>query len=226
MGSRHGTLADVDALKLSQQLVMTPQLQMAIRLLATPSDQLPAMIADWQAQHPGALVPLATGEPDPADDAERGGSPDDDPPPFLLLDDPPLPIPADGRTADVFVFGNPPEARANRATLPRVRVAPDATADAARDATWLVRSLRQRLRSYENIVRAVVALRPELAVAVDPSTVAWPGTRAVAERVGMHESTVERVRSACTFQTVHGVYALRTVLEKPRRTSRPRRNRS
>ena len=40
--------------RLSQQLVMTPQLQLAIRLLATPARELPAIIAEWRAAHPGA----------------------------------------------------------------------------------------------------------------------------------------------------------------------------
>jgi DNA-directed RNA polymerase specialized sigma54-like protein len=208
---------------------MTPQLQLAIRLLAMPGEQVASVITDFERDHPGVLVALADGEVDPADAADRELSLENDVPPFELLDEPPLP-PAEGPVPDVWVSGNPPQARANRAMLPRVRVVVDADADAVREARWLLRALRQRLRTYENVVRGMVAIRPELATAVDPAAVRAITTRELATAIGLHESTLSRVATACRVQTLHGVYAIDVArglglrsLDAPLPTKPPRR---
>jgi DNA-directed RNA polymerase specialized sigma54-like protein len=51
-------------------------------------------------------------------------------------------------------------------------------------------------------------------------TEAWQAD--LAEAVGMHESTITRVVSACTFQNLHGVFAIAGVV-RAKRASRKRR---
>ncbi len=199
-------------LKLSKQLVMTPQLQLAIRLLATPTAKLPVLVADWQREHPEALVPLGDGEPDPADAGEPGDSDDDAPPPLRLLAEPPLPADPDGRVADVWVFGNPPEALANRAALLRLRVSTQVAIEHVTAARWFVRALRQRLQAYQKIVQAVVTLRPELATVPLGTDVKPVKKRELADLVGMHESTIGRVASACVVQNRRAVFGLEHVV--------------
>ncbi len=193
-------------LQLSQQLVMTPQLQMAIRLLATPTRALPALIAEWKASHPGAITELQPGEIDPYDERERELAAEEGFEPFFYYEEQPLPQ----LGADVWVFGDPPQARANGLALPRLKAVFDdeaMTRSAAdvRQASWLVRGLRQRARTYEKIVATVLGIRPRLAIAPDPSEVEPVTVDIVAETVGMHESTVRRAAGACRFQTIHGV---------------------
>jgi Sigma-54, DNA binding domain/Sigma-54 factor, Activator interacting domain (AID) len=196
----------VDKLKLSHQLVMTPQLQMAIKLLATPTGQLPALVDEWRAQHPGCTVALPLGAPDPADERELAEADAYDQPEFWLHDDSPLP--PDPR-ADVWIFGNPPEVRANGRAFPRLM--PYGEVEIEREAArWFIRALRNRAKAYETVMRGIVTLRPELAVARDGKKLALVPVRGIAEAIQMHESTVKRVTSACQFQNVHGVFALET----------------
>ena len=188
------------------QLVMTPQLRLALRLLGTPTRDLPALIADWQQQHPGAVEALRPGEVDPYDELEREQAAEEGIEPWFYFDEEPLPP----LGADVWVFGNPPRARINGRAMPRLEAVFDdrmMTRSAAdvRQASWLVRGLRQRARTFEQITAAVVALRPALAIAVDPSGLAPVPVREVAEAVGLHEATVQRVAAVCRFQTLHGV---------------------
>jgi len=178
-------------LKLSQQLVMTPQLQLAIQLLATPSRELPAVIAPWVAEHAAALAPLAIGEPDPADEVA---------PPLALFDSSPFGGGADS-DADIWVLDEPPRVRANGRAFPRYRVVGD-----NRDAVWLVRALRQRARTYLLVAQAALELRPELSGPA-PTDVKPIGLRELATAVELHESTISRVAAGCRFRTLHGLYA-------------------
>jgi len=214
-----------DPPKLAQQLVMTPQLQLAIRLLSTPTHELAAALAPWHAAHPGVLVELSADEPDPYDDEDRRITEDDggtwtpfrEHSPFAAA---PAPAPASGGVyvpvfataaasppsrADVWVSGEPPRAEANGRAFPRLRVATD-DKDQAREARWLLRALRQRARTYAKIVQGVVDLRR--ANGEDPTR------RQVAEAIGMHESTIERVIAACRFETADG---MRRLVERARR---------
>jgi DNA-directed RNA polymerase specialized sigma54-like protein len=180
-------------LKLSQMLVMTPQLQMAIKLLATPTAALPALVDEWRASHPGCVEELPIGARDPAEEREREDAPDE--PPFHLLDESPLPVVA----ADVWVFGDPPEVHANGRAFPRLVATGDST-----EARWFIKALRRRAQTYETVVRALVMLRPE---AIDGKLAKKVATRELATAVGMHESTIGRVILACIFQTPHGVFS-------------------
>lgn len=193
-------------LGLTEQLVMTPQMQMAIRLLATPTRELPAWIAEWHELHPGSVADLEPGEVDPYDERERELAAEEGFEPFFYFDEEPLPQ----LGADVWVFGNPPRARINGRALPRLKAVFDdeaMTRSAAdiRQASWLVRGLRLRARTYERLVGAVLRLRPQLAVAPEPSEIEPVAVAAVAEAVGMHESTIRRTAAVCRFQTLHGV---------------------
>jgi hypothetical protein len=183
-------------------LVMTPQLQLAIRLLATPDAALRPLIDGFC----GALEPLPVGAPDPlaapsfeeTEALEEEGTPI-----WEWLAEAPLPA----LRADIWVFGNPPRVRANRDALPYLRVAATASDDDKRNAAWLFRALRQRAKTFERIASAIVAKHHRLAIAEDGEfSVA---TREIAEAVGMHESTIGRVaESGMRMQNLHGVFAL------------------
>jgi RNA polymerase sigma-54 factor len=182
-------------LKLSQQLVMTPQLQLAIKLLGTPTTELGALLAAWCADHPGTLAERAPGEPNPVElESDEDGAT------WAALAEPPEP--RFTGAADVWIFGNPPQVRANAGAVPRlVAVGGD------RGAAWILRALRQRAKTYETVVRAVVAMRPQLATSLEPAALEPVAIRAIAEAIGMHESTVSRVGSAARFHNLHGVIA-------------------
>ncbi len=201
---------DDKAAKLSQQLVMTPQLQMAIRMLSMTQAELFAMVDDWRAKHPGAIADLAPGEPDPAEEdpetAEALGMPV-----FTFLAEPPLP--AIEPRPDVWVFGNPPQARANPAAVPRIKAVFDdvtlsRSAADVREASWLARAVRQRARTIERLVATLVSLQPQIAIATEPDQLAPANVREVAEAMGLHESTVKRVAPVTSYQTIHGVVQL------------------
>lgn len=182
----------------TNRLVMTPMLQMAVRLLQTRTSELP--IAQWRQDYPG-LVDLAPGEPDEIDDHDRASAEQELVVPWEALAEPPLPVLA--KPPDVFVFGNPPQARANRDAWPRWKATD-------RDAAFLVRALRQRARSYEAVTRALVALRPELALSLEPAKLEPVPVDAIAEAAGMHASTITRIAMALRFQNLHGLIALTT----------------
>lgn len=176
---------------IAQSLVMTAQLQLAIKLLSMSSNELP--VEDWKTQTPG-LDELPAGERDPLDVAEEATEPDPDHPPWFPSTESPLPVLTE--IPDVWVFGNPPQARANRHAYPRLQ-------GTTKDALWLLRALRQRARTYEKVVQAVVDARPALGVTLDPTTIQPVALRSIAEAVGMHESTIERVAQGLRFQNLH-----------------------
>jgi sigma-54-like protein len=105
-------------IKLSQQLVMTPQLQMAIQMLSTPSAELGTLIASVKglAQGSDGDDPLLVADDDnPLTFVDRPGN--------LAIAD-----------ADVWIAGNPPIARAIRGALPAVHLLPDLGAEEQRQA--------------------------------------------------------------------------------------------
>ena len=193
--------------KLSKQLVMTPQLQMAIRMLAMSQDELFAMVEEWKTNHPGAIADMQPGDPEPINEEEQDLV-DAGQPIWTFLDEPPLP-PANPRP-DVWVFGNPPQARANPASVPRVKaVFDDSTisksAADVREASWLARSLRMRAKTMEKVVAAIVQLQPQAAIALEPDKLPAINIRDIAMAIEFHESTISRVSSSLRYQTIHGV---------------------
>ncbi len=224
-------MADRMKLSLTTKLVMTPHLQLAIKLLATPSHALAALVAGAMADRPGLLEELPPDVRDPSDDLEIARAADEGRPPWFFLDDSPfaavaaaplipvLPIglfsaPTPPRVApddaDVWMFGDPVEVRANGRASPRYQIVPGASKDHAREAQWLLFALRQRSRTFERVVGALVAAQPAIAGSVDGADVAATPIRAIAEAIEMHESTITRAASVCTFRTRHGVFALVT----------------
>jgi DNA-directed RNA polymerase specialized sigma54-like protein len=197
-----------DDIKLAQHLVMTPQLQMAIRMLSMTQDELFAMVDDWRAAHPGAISNLEPGDPEPVGQEEQDDHDERGIPIWTFLAEPPLPE-AKPRP-DVWVFGNPPQARANPAATPRIKavfddVAMSRSAADIREASWIARSVRMRARSMEKLVAALVQLQPQLAIAIEPDKLAALSIRDIAEAMGMHESTITRLCTSCRYQTIHGV---------------------
>ena len=181
---------------------MTPQLQLALKLLGTPSAKLRELIDEFC----GALEPLPVGTPDPLaapSDEETAELEDNGTPIWEWLAEPPLPA----LGADVWVFGNPPRVRANRDALPYLRTAATASNDDRRNAAWLFRALRQRAKTFERIASAIVGAHPRLAIAEDD--IPPVATREIAEAIGIHESTVGRVADGgMRLQNIHGVFAL------------------
>jgi hypothetical protein len=191
-------------LKLSQQLVMTPQLQLAIELLSISSIDIGAEIEIQRARLPDTMRYLHAGEADPsAVPDEEGGAI------WNYLDETPFGKPVDDLDAcrgDIFVFGNPPEARANGRSFPKLRVLPVANQDHVRDAAWFVKALRQRARVYEKVVAAYVQLRPRVAITLDGKDVEPVTARQIAEAIAMHESTISRVATAVTMRNLHATF--------------------
>ena len=192
-----------DDLKRSKQLVMTPQLQLAIKLLGTPSRDLGPLLAGWHTEHPGAVEELPIGAPDPADEAEHAVAAEGEVEPWFYPAEGDDPLPAEN--TDVWVWGNPSRARSTPRGSPRWKVAAT-DPDAKRAAAWLVRSLRMRAKTYERVVAEAVALCPNLATALDPTLLPAIKIRDIAERIGMHESTVMRTAGAVQFRTRHGLW--------------------
>jgi DNA-directed RNA polymerase specialized sigma54-like protein len=65
-----------------------------------------------------------------------------------------------------------------------------------------------RAKTMEKVVAALLTLRPQMAISVEPAQLAPVGIREVAEAVGMHESTIKRVVGGVRYQTIHGVVQL------------------
>ena len=192
-------------------LVMTPQLQMAIRMLAMTQEELFAMISDWRAKHPGAITDLEPGDPEPIGIEEQEDFDERGIPIWTFLAEPPLPALA--LTPEVWVFGNPPQARANPSATPRIKAVFDDAAMSksaadVREASWLARAVRMRAKTMEKVVAALLTLRPQMAIALEPEKLEGVALREVAEAVGMHESTIQRVATAVRYQTIHGVVRL------------------
>ena len=197
---------------------MTPQLQMAIKLLSMTQDQVFAMIADWREKHPDALADLDFGEAEPISRDEQKLADETGTPPWTFPTGAP-PLPEARPRPDVWVFGNPPQARANPAASPRIKavfddVAMTRSAEDVREASWLARAVRQRAKTQEKIIEALLRLCPEMATALAPDKLERASVRDVAEAVEMHESTIEKVASVCRYQTIHGVVQLVPVKDK------------
>ncbi len=187
--------------------------QLVGELLATPTSDLLSLIDTWCADHPGCVSPLGARDLDPLDREELEAAARESRPAFMFVDEEPLPPPH----ADIWVYGDPVVVRANPRSVPRLRVLtddPDAPAvfpdgsrerlartDQLRAASWLVRGLRDRARTYEAVVRAIVELRPEIAKVHEPKAVPAVDLAALAERCALDIETVRRSVSGMRFQT-------------------------
>jgi hypothetical protein len=182
-------------------------------LLGTASSELLGVIDTWCADNPGCVSPLGSREIDPLDEQEREAAGREGRPAFMFLDEEPLPPPH----ADVWVYGDPVEVRANGRAIPRLKVLTNAPtppstfadgshaqlgrSDQLRAATWLVRALRDRARIYETLVRGIVALRPAIAVVREPKGVAPLQVAELVARTKLDSEVVRRSASVLRFQT-------------------------
>jgi len=185
-------------LKLSQQLVMTPQLQMAIKMLQTSTGDLHTMLDNIAGLEPAMLDDpdlLQPSSEEMAAEQEDGRVP-------WSFD-----VTVHG-SGDVSIVGDPPVARAVRGVLPYVRVKQDADAEQKREALWFARAMRQRARTYELFTATLLARRPSLATATSPADVEPVKVRELAEEMGMHESTITRVATGIRIENSRGVLSL------------------
>lgn len=190
-------------MSITDRIGLTPQLQLAIKLLGMPTAHLITVIEEWRAERPGVVIEVPPGEVDPADELERVLAAEEERPAFVFITHAPLPA----LGADVWVFGNPPEVHANGRAFPRLKVV-SGDREQQRDAAWLIRALRQRAKSYEKVVRGMLAHRPKLAIAIEPTEIEPVAIKDLCEATQMHESTIGRVASACRWQNLHGVFGL------------------
>lgn len=169
----------------AQVQVITPQLQLAIRVLELP---LAALAEEIRAQA-AALPALQLGE--------------------APATPPPLPIPADGIAADLLLVreGARWKSIAGSHGLPVLSVAPDAAPEAKRDAEWLIHSLEQREVALVKLGDALVALQPAW-VEAGGNLPTGLSTNRFAELMGVHTTTVNRLVERKRLQCVHGVYPL------------------
>ena len=136
-------------------------------------------------------------------------------------------IPAQTITPDVYVFRSPDEGwtvELNSEALPRVlmntRYAATVGAAARKDtekaflsecsasANWLVKSLDQRARTILKVAREIVRQQDGF-LAYGVTHLRPLNLKAVADAIGMHESTVSRVTSNKYMGTPRGVFELK-----------------
>ncbi len=187
--------------------------QLIGELLATTTSELLRVIDTWCADNPGCVSPLGSCELDPLDEEELEAAGREGRPAFMFIDEEPLPPPH----ADIWVYGDPVEVRANGRAIPRLKVLTDAPeppsafpdgshaqigrSDQLRAATWLVRALRDRARIYETLVRGIVELRPGIAVIHEPKGVAPLQLAELVTRTKLDIEVVRRSASVLRFQT-------------------------
>lgn len=179
--------------------VMTPQLQLAIRMLSLSQAACSELLEAERARL-GVLRHLGDHEEDPLETAERATAEEEGRAPWLLsrvrL------IDSQSTEPDVWVTGTPPVAAAN-GSGPRFTVIDEADPAVNREATWLLMALRQRLRTFERVAAVAVAANHDyFAGATDEPT--RLSIREVAQGAGLHESTIERVAGAGLIQSARG----------------------
>lgn len=181
-------------MKLGSQLVMTPQLQLAISLLSKPH----AEVATLLAQHAAGLRELGADETDPLDARELEDAREDERAPWLWQRLPMLERVEGQPEADVWLTGDPLVATAN-GTLPRYAT----DASTTREVAWVLRAVRQRSRTFETIAAVLVA-ENEVFLRTGDGKAKQLRFSEAAQRVGMHASTIERVCSVGVMQSARG----------------------
>lgn len=170
-----------------KQLLMTAQLKLAIELLSKPHAQVVTVLRE----HAAGLRELRPDEVDPLDarDLEDG---------WVWQRLPMLPVVAGQPEPDVWLTGEPLVVTAN-GTLPRFFV----DESASREAQWILRAVRQRARAYAKVAAELVAAN-EAWLRTRAGAPTRVTLRAVAEKIGMHESTISRVCSVGVMQSARG----------------------
>jgi DNA-directed RNA polymerase specialized sigma54-like protein len=195
----------------SKPLVMTPQLQQAIKLLQLSHVELVAQVQQEMEQNPLLERPDETVERDLSEKAPGRN--------FTAEDAPYI-------TTDVFILkmGEGYTVVLNDDGLSKLRIsgayrqalresvmepskAKEFIQDKLRSAMWLIRSIHQRHRTIYKVTESIVKFQHEFfdkgIAHLKPLTL-----RDVAEGIGMHESTVRRVSTAKYVHTPQGIYEL------------------
>lgn len=173
-------------IKLGQQLMMTPQLQMAIRLLALPLPELLRELPEMVKKAP----PLEVTARDVGDTGFEVSVSSD----LVVTANDVYPTFSIYGTPVLLTFEAPADQDADDDPMPKGHTAEEIAF--ARNAAWLVRAIRQRARSFVKLGRAIVTLSPPGTFTDERVEPAKIKLREVAEAVGMHESTLERMTSA------------------------------
>lgn len=168
---------------------MTKKLQLAVRLLSMSRAELTTYLRA-EAQTLG-LRPLGTEEVDPLEVLEQQEAQKEGRAPWTLQRSQPFALTAE--EPDVFVEG-----AAVFANGSGERWVCEREGDAGREGLWLLRAVRQRHRTYEKVA-ACLCEGNELTAPVKQTV------ESVAQRIGLHVSTVERVVGAGVLQSRHGV---------------------
>lgn len=198
--------------KLSQALVMTPQLQLAIKMLTfgradLVDFELPKMLGEYP------LVGVAQREPTEYDVDEDvivvrvGGG-------FRALPSalgmPTFSVGGHPYAFEYYPTGPTPDERPD--PMPGATFAPE-QADEVKAALWLLRALEQRARTYARVAQALVDRRTaffdEGPERLEPITY-----RELSDDVGMHESTISRIVNGHSLRCSHGGYQLDELVRK------------
>lgn len=178
-------------LKLSQQLVMTPQLQMAIRMLSQNLESLLLELDAARKKNPMLSVQTRTTRP-------IGPFPPDletIPEVYVYLEggevfvEPNINAMPDIFIGNVLVPEIDPESDSTASPLDKI---PAEKREQAREVLWLARAVQQRAKTYAKIIRAIVERAPQWFRDEDNDPPKFT-LRDIAEAVGMHESTIKRV---------------------------------
>lgn len=176
---------------MKNQLLMTPQLQQAIKLLTMPFPEVRTLLESEAARL--GLRRLTDEEVDPLDEQELAAAAEEERAPFTF-----------SRTAlgspeaDVWLRG---EALVSNGSLPRF-VTPSGGPD--KEATWLMRAIRQRAKTFERVAAAIVAANgPYFATTQDAPT--RLSKRALAQELGIHSSTLDRVAHTGMMESARGL---------------------
>jgi RNA polymerase sigma-54 factor len=182
---------DDTKLKLSQQLVMTPQLQQAIRMLSQNLEELLRELDATRKKNPMLSVQTRTTRP-------IGPFPPDletIPEVYVYLQGGDVFVePNINALPDIFI-GNilvpqfDPEDDSAASPLDKV---PAEKKEQAREVLWLARAVQQRAKTYVSVIRAIVMRGPPWFKDEDNDPPKFT-VREIAEEVGMHESTISRI---------------------------------
>lgn len=164
---------------------MTKRLQLAVRLLSMSRAELTTHLR--AEAEPLGLRPLGDDEVDPLEVLEQQEAQQEGRAPWVLQRAQPFAV--TDEVPDVWVVGASVFANGERWVCER-------EGDAGREGLWLLGAVRQRFRTYEKVAACLCETW---------ESPVKPTVESVAERLGLHVATVERVVAAGVLQNRHGV---------------------
>ena len=172
-------------------LLMTPQLQQAIKLLTMPFPEVRALLESEAARL--GLRRLTDEEVDPLDEQELAAAEEEERAPFTFAR-----VARGAVEADVWLRG---ETLVSNGSLPRF-VTPPGGPD--KEATWLMRAIRQRAKTFERVAAAIVGANGAY-FAVTQNTPTRLSRRALAQDLGIHSSTLDRIAHTGMLESARGL---------------------